>query len=102
MRRVYTTGPKPRPAVQDALLQIRATRKALGPELIARLRVLVRDFDPESLSPQPPAPTPPAPAFEPVDRRNTLSVVMKFLQMNPGNRDLQSRIRAMLAETDLG
>lgn len=96
MRRIYTTAPKPRPAVQDALLQIRATRKALGPELVARLRVLIRDFDPESLSP------PPAPAFEQVDRRNTLSVVMKFLQMNPGNRPLQSRIRAMLAETDMG
>lgn len=105
MRRVYYMDTKRKRIVQDALLQMRATQAALGPEFMARIKVLVRDFDPESLIPGPAAAPPPAAALaaipdghEPVDQKKNLQIVMKFLQLKQDNKNVQNRIRALLAE----
>lgn len=104
MRRVYYMDTKRKRIVQDALLQMRATQAALGPEFMARIKVLVRDFDPESLIPGPAAAPPAIPPAvipdgrEPVDQKKNLQIVMKFLQLKQDNKNVQNRIRALLAE----
>lgn len=111
MRRIYTVDTKRKRIVQEALLQMRATQAALGPEFMARIKVLVRDFDPESLIPGPaPVASPPSPAMpealaapisddrEPVDQKKNLQIVMKFLQLKQDNRNVQNQIRALLAD----
>lgn len=110
MRRIYYMKPKQRPVVQDALMQMRATQKALGPELMTRIRLLFKDFDPawlEKSAPGPEAWAPPAANAglqpgeeEPVDRRKNLLTIMKFLQMNPDNKNVQTQIRTLLSETN--
>jgi hypothetical protein len=96
--------PKRRKAVQDAIVQMRATERALGPEFMTRLRMLARDFDLESLMPLPGSPVDIHAAsdmdarFEPVDQKKNLTIVMKFLQMNPDNKNIQSQIRMFLAD----
>ena len=101
MRRVYTIKKPRRAAVNNALEQMRATQEALGPELMARIKLLVGEIDPRALD-----------ALtrerveendngeEIIDRKNNLMVVMKFLQIKQSNKDLQSRVRAILSETD--
>ncbi len=88
---------------------MRATRDALGPEMMARLQLLVKDFDPAILEQMgirqdndrdstTLPPERPQEDMEPVDRQKTLLIVMKFLQLKQGNKDVQNQVRTLLAE----
>jgi len=103
--------------VQEALLQMRATQTALGPELMTRIKMLVKDCDPEYLNrilttdvaikeatPWNPAddvqPVQISDSTEPVDHKKNLLIIMKFLQLKQDNRSVQTQVRTLLAETN--
>ena len=97
MRRIYVMNTRRKQIVQEAILQMRATREALGPEFMDRIRMLVRDVDPACLLPdQHPAPDLDE-GSEPVDRRKNLLVIMKFLQLKEQDKDFQNQVRALLS-----
>lgn len=119
MRRVYYMNTKRKQIVQEALLQMRATSKALGPEFLTRIRMLIKDCDPEYLQqilgegkPQPQgtieawhsAEDIQAEQFnavtEPVDKKKNLLIIMKFLQLKQDNKSVQTQVRTLLAETN--
>lgn len=103
-------NPHRRQIVQDAILQMRATRQAWGPEVVARLQLLVREFDPAVLGSLAAAPEHPAsaqdvdaqtqdnPDMVMFDHKNNLTVIMKFLQIKQGSREFQEQVRLILAE----
>lgn len=93
-------NPRRKQIIQDALLQLRATREALGPEMMARLQILVRDFNPEYLQAADAMAEEEkvGDAFEPVDRRKNLMIVMKFLHMKQGDKGVHDKIRAIMSE----
>ncbi len=113
-------NPKRKQIVQEAMLQMRATSEALGPEFMTRIRMLVKDFDPGYLSqllgsdavpaeegPVTPVPWNPAENMapimassetEPVDQRKNLMIIMKFLQLKQDNKSVQNQVRTLLAE----
>lgn len=121
MRRIYYMNPKRKQIVREAMTQMRATRAALGPEFVTRIRMLIKDFDPEylqqlgvSLDDEPiPKSWTPGEAVnlpprsdtfdqggvEPVDQKKNLLIIMKFLQLNPHNKSVQTQVRTLLAET---
>jgi hypothetical protein len=104
LRRIYIPGKEQRPAVRDALKQLRETQAALGPELITRIKMLVKDVDAESVvrawNPKAVSKQGPGEASrEAVDKKKNLLIIMKFLQMKQGNKDVQSQVRTMLSET---
>lgn len=104
MRRIYYSKKKQRPAIRDALQQMRETQAALGPEFITRIKMLVKDFDPESLvrtwSPKRSLPAEETAAEkEPVDQKKNLLIIMKFLQIKQGNKSVQTQVRTLLSET---
>ena len=112
MRRVYYLNPKRKQIVQEALLQMRATQKAFGPELMARLKLLVKDFDPDLLAQQlsgqvNPTPVPeleaslPERVTEPVDQKKNLLIIMKFLEIKQDDRSIQGRVRTLLSEAEI-
>lgn len=104
MRRIYIPGKEQRPVVRDALKQLRETQAALGPELITRIKMLIKDVDPESVV-RAWAPEEMTESSanddrkEAVDKKKNLLIIMKFLQMKQGNKDVQSQVRTMLSET---
>lgn len=105
MRRVYYMNPRRKQILQDAILQMRATREALGPEMMARLQLLVKDFDPAMLEQmgvrqdnKEGAESPERADTEPVDRHKNLLIVMKFLQLKQGNNNVQNQVRTLLSE----
>lgn len=119
MRRVYYMNPKRQQIVQEAMVQMRATRAALGPEFMTRIRMLIKDCDPDYISqilggtaeqaqtiaaaPQDgPEPTAWNPAenvaTEPVDQKKNLMIIMKFLQLKQDNKSVQNQVRTLLAE----
>lgn len=104
MRRIYIPGKEQRPAVRDALKQMRETQAALGPELITRIKMLIKDVDPESVvRAWNPGGAPQKQLHEDlreaVDKKKNLLIIMKFLQMKQNNKDVQSQVRTMLSET---
>jgi len=103
--------------VQEALLQMRATSKALGPEFLTRIRMLIKDCDPEYLQQilgedkpqetieawQPAEDIHPEQfnaVTEPVDKKKNLLIIMKFLQLKQDNKSVQTQVRTLLAETN--
>lgn len=102
MRRVYIPGKPQRAAVRDALQQMRETSAALGPELITRIKMLVKDVDPESVirawAPEADFQDNEA-GKEAIDKKKNLLIIMKFLQMNQDNKAIQSQVRTLLSET---
>ncbi|MGZ9096946.1 MAG: hypothetical protein ACXW30_01450 [Micavibrio sp.] len=117
MRRVYYMNTKRKQIVQEALLQMRATSKALGPEFLTRIRMLIKDCDPEYLQqilgedkPQeaieawrPADDIQPAQfnaVTEAVDKKKNLLIIMKFLQLKQDNKNVQTQVRTLLAETN--
>lgn len=120
LRRVYYMNTKRKQIVQEALLQMRATSKALGPEFLTRIRMLIKDCDPAYLqqilgdgqsSSVSEAPVPWSPAenirpdqfaamTEPVDKKKNLLIIMKFLQLKQDNKNVQTQVRTLLAETN--
>lgn len=106
-------NPRRKQVLQDAILQMRATREALGPEMMARLQLLVKDFDPalleqmgikqdnrEGAAAPDLAPVAERPDLEPVDHHKNLLIVMKFLQLKQDNKNIQNQVRMFLAENN--
>lgn len=110
-------NPRRQQIVQEAMLQMRAAREALGPEFVTRIRMLIKDFDPEYLQRMGvsqeelsaprlwnPGEAVNAPmeqrGAEPVDQKKNLLIIMKFLQLNPHNKSVQTQVRTLLAETN--
>lgn len=104
-------SPRRKQILQEAILQMRATREALGPEMMARLQLLVKDFDPavleqmgikqdnqEGAALPVESPVTHRPDMEPVDQQKNLLIVMKFLQLKQDNKNVQNQIRIFLAE----
>jgi hypothetical protein len=88
--------------VRDALRQIRETQALLGPEFITRIKMLVRDFDSNSLVRNDQQTEEIAPIYaekEAVDRKKNLMIVMKFLQIKQGNKSVQTQVRTLLSES---
>ena len=90
--------------MRDALKQMRETEAALGPELLTRIKMLIKDVDPETVvrawSPEAlPGQDGHDTIREAVDKKKNLLIIMKFLQMKQGNKDVQSQVRTMLSET---
>ena len=107
--------------LDDALVQLRATRAQLDPALLARVRALIGDRTlmdliaptsdarvaddrmplPAGAQPWNPAITKADDAkagFEPIDRRRNLHTIRLFLEMQPGNKDVQSKVRTLMSE----
>ena len=105
MRRIYYMPKKQRPAIAEALRQMRETQLALGPEFITRIKMLVKDFDPDSLV----LALTPEKAVEDqsedmlrdeiVDKKKNLLIIMKFLQIKQGNKSVQTQVRTLLSES---
>lgn len=89
MRRVYYSQ---RPAVQEAMRQMRATQDALGPEMMERIKTLVGPMEDQ-------APEPIYAAREPVDRKKNMLIVMKFLQIKRDDKGLHSRVQRLIQNT---
>lgn len=117
MRRVYYMNTKRKQIMQEALLQMRATSKALGPEFLTRIRMLIKDCDPEYLQQilgegkqqeaieawHPADDIQPSQfnaVTEPVDKKKNLLIIMKFLQLKQDNKSVQTQVRTLLAETN--
>jgi hypothetical protein len=101
LRRIYYMPQKQRLAVRDALRQMRETQAILGPEFITRIKMLVRDFDPNSLIRSDQEMEEVASIYaekEAVDRKKNLMIVMKFLQIKQGNKSVQTQVRTLLSE----
>lgn len=101
MRRIYYMNPKRKQIVQDALSQMRSTQDALGPEFITRIRMLVRDFNPDCLTGIDPARIMPEyrdDGKEAVDRQKTLLIIMKFLQLKEHDKSVQTQVRTLLSD----
>lgn len=95
-RRTYLPDSKGEKIRQAILEQMRVTRAALDPALLERGRRAVRQHAEDGK------------VFweEKVvdgkvffDRRKTLSVVLKFLELKPDSTDIRRQIKAMLADT---
>lgn len=104
MRRVYYMDSKRKQIVQEAMLQMRATADALGPELMMRLRLAIKDFDPQLMAwliaQQGEGTADKDADCEPVDRKKNLLTILKFLEMKRGDKNLNSQVMSMLAEDD--
>lgn len=102
MRRVYYMDSKRKQIVQQAMLQMRATADALGPEMMTRLRLAIKDFDPQLMewliAQQGEEEAGTDTACEPVDRKKNLLTILKFLEMKRGDKNLNSQVMSMLAE----
>ena len=100
MRRVYVMDSRRKQIVQEAILQMRATREALGPEFLARIRMLVRDFDPSCLPPDHFSSPGSRDGSEPIDRRKNLLIIMKFLQLKEHDKNIQNQVRTLLSDSN--
>lgn len=82
---------------------MRETQAALGPELLTRIKMLIKDVDAESVvRAWAPEAIPESDAHdhkEAIDKKKNLLIIMKFLQMKQDNKDVQSQVRTMLSET---
>ena len=92
-RRVYYLDPKGKRIRQEALLTMRETKKALGPELMAKAREGLcafaenRHADKQGDG-----------KAVPVDMKKNLTMVMKYLEMQQGNKPLYRQIQSLLTE----
>lgn len=92
-KRIYTTAGKRKQLVQEALCTVRETREIIDPALLDRVREAIggalerqqnRNIRPMQLD------------RVPVDQKKNLSIVLKFLELQPDNKALQQEIRSFL------
>lgn len=93
MRRFYYSTPKKQKLKQEALLNMRKARDNIDPDLLTHIRGII-GTQAEKLIP---------PAKEDssgkvsVDRRKNLSIIMKFLELQP-DRAVRLQVRTLLNE----
>ena len=99
MRRIYYTTPKKSKLTQEALLNLRKARRNVDPETLEHIRGLIA-AQAEQLAPERShhaTSNENANGKVPVDRRKNLSIIMKFLELQP-DRALRLRVRTLLNE----
>ena len=95
-RRVYYLDPKGKRIRQEALLTMRETKKALGPDLLDKARAGLAAFA-ENRHAHKELEDAPGDSV-PVDMKKNLTIVMKYLEMNEGNKHLYRQIQTLLSE----
>lgn len=102
-KKIYSTSFKRQLVVSKALLAAKEARESLDPALLERakqaiegsLRVPEESYSPVAEKQQS--------SFsgnnvrEPVDQKKNLAIVLKYLEMKPGNKALRQEIQAFLA-----
>lgn len=94
-KRIYTKTAKRQRLVSEALTMVRETRDSIDPALLERVRDAIggavetyqsdkyRSMQAERV---------------PVDQKKNLNIVMKYLEMNPGNKALHREINSFLTQ----
>jgi hypothetical protein len=94
MRRFYYSTPKKQKLKQQALLNLRKARRNVDPDLLERLRGLIEN---QAKRHAPPDPKEDDAGKVAVDRRKNLSIIMKFLELQP-DRAVRLQVRTLLNE----
>ncbi len=90
MRRVYHINPHRKRITQEAILNMRAAREAIDPELLAHARKIIEETavaDVDVADDQ---------GKVPVDRKKNLSIIMKFMALQPENTALHKEVDRFL------
>lgn len=98
-RRVYYTDEKKRRQRQDLMLNYRKARRAIDPGLLDGARNMIIEAienAQEKIRQKERAGKPSE--MIPIDRKRNLSIVMKYLEMNPDNRAARNEILLLLKE----
>lgn len=94
-KRIYHKTPQRMRLVNEALTTARETRSAIDPELLERVREAIGNAAETSQSEK-------VRAMQaervPVDQKKNLTIVMKYLELNPHNKALQREIRSYLTQ----
>ena len=97
MRRIYYTTPKKSKLAQEALLNLRKARRNVDPETLEHIRGLIAAQAAQLAPEHPSSSNENAGGKVPVDRRKNLSIIMKFLELQP-DRALRLQVRTLLNE----
>ena len=95
MRRIYYTDPKRKKLCQDALLELRRTRRLIDPDLLDHIRSIIdqrienaKSFQ-DNQSPE---------QKIPVDYKKNLLTVRKFLELKPDDKVLQKQVQDLILQ----
>ena len=95
-KRIYYTNPKRKKVVQEALLQMRQTRRLIDPELLKHARHIIAQcaekhdvFESDSFDSNSQQDSG---DMVVVDRAKTLQTLMQFLELKPDNKALAKEI----------
>lgn len=94
MRRIYYTTPKKNKLAQEALLNLRKARRNIDPATLENIRNLIAA---QTAMQAPSHSNENAGGKVPVDRRKTLSIIMKFLELQT-DRTMRMQVRTLLNE----
>ncbi len=93
MRRFYYSTPKKQKLKQEALLNMRKARDNIDPDLLTHIRGIIGTQAEKLTLP----PKEDASGKVSVDRRKNLSIIMKFLELQP-DRAMRLQVRTLLNE----
>lgn len=94
-RRVYKLTTKRQKIVQDAMGAMREARAGIAPELIEDVRnAIATALEKEQQRSE----TKMQLEHVPVDKKKNLSIVMKFLEMQPDNKALHKELNSFLSQ----
>lgn len=98
-RRVYYMDPARQRIKQEFLMSYRAAKKALDPRLLEEARdnildAIIRQHEKRRVEQDGKKNE----TTIPVDRKQNLSVIMKYLEMNPGNQKVKEQLAIVLRE----
>ena len=97
MRRIYYTTPKKNKLAQEALLNLRKARRNVDPEILENIRNLIAAQTGKQVVAPPVSSNENIGGKVPVDRRKTLSIIMKFLELQT-DRTVRMQVRTLLNE----
>lgn len=98
-RRIYYTDPqsmKKRQACQEAMLNMRAARQNIDPELLNGARQAIADGLERARTAREQAAA--EAGVVPVDRQKNLSVIMQYLELNRNNQALLGKVKDLMTE----
>jgi len=101
-RRIYHINPKSRQIRQEALLAMRAAKKELDPGLLdmARRALVTRaNIRHEQQRAGAERADKTSTGSEPIDMKKNMEVVLAYLEITNGNKDLHRRVAALLAQS---
>lgn len=95
-RRIYYWNPKRKQIQQEALLNLRAARASIGPELLDSARAAIADSMQKA---DEPAPAENRPGMVMVDRQKNLSVIMRYLEIKRDNQALLGKVKGLMTDS---